>query len=90
MRAFLSHSSRDKAIVEETASHLDAGQVELDSFTLERGLFNVVAIQEALKRSAIFVLFLSADSTASGYVQFEASIAQDLIARKVIDRFLVY
>jgi hypothetical protein len=89
MRAFLSHSSRDQGLVEEVADQLGAGQVELDSTTFESGLLNVSAIQDALKRCTIFVLFLTNDATTSGYVRFEALLAQELLARGVIDRFLV-
>ena len=56
MKAFLSHSSRDKNIVEDVAQLLGGANVELDSITFDRGLLNVAAIQQALKRSSLFVL----------------------------------
>ena len=89
MRAFLSHSSRDKGLVEEVVDHLGVGHVELDSITFEGGLLNVSAIQDSLKRCTIFVLFLTNDAITSGYVRFEALLAQELVAKGVIDRFLV-
>jgi len=89
MKAFLSHSSRDKAIVTAGADELGAANVELDSETFDRGIINVAAIQEALKRSNLYVLFLTKDALASGAVRYEAILAQELFARGVIDCFLV-
>jgi tetratricopeptide (TPR) repeat protein len=63
--------------------------VGLDSETFDRGIINVAAIQEALKRSSLYVLFLTKDALASGAVRYEAILAQELFARGVIDRFLV-
>jgi hypothetical protein len=65
MRAFLSHSSRDKAIVAAVADELGTANVELDSETFDRGILNVAAIQEALKRSTLYVLFLTKYALAS-------------------------
>jgi hypothetical protein len=78
MKAFLSHSSRDKATVEAVAAELGAANVELDAETFDRGIVNVAAIQEALKRSTLYVLFLSRDAVASGVVRYEALLAQGL------------
>lgn len=89
MKAFLSHSSRDKAIVDRVAEELGLANVELDSETFDRGLLNVTAIQNALRRTSLFVLFLSKDSLASGVVRYEAMLAQELFARGIIERFLV-
>lgn len=89
MKAFLSHSSRDKPLVEDVANYLGAAQVELDSKTFDSGLLNVAEIQTALKRCSIFVLFLTQDALDSSYVRFEALLAQELLAKGVIDKFLV-
>lgn len=89
MKAFLSHSSRDKAIVTAVADELGAANIELDSDTFDRGIINVAAIQEALKRSTLYVLFLTKDALASGAVRYEALVAQELFARGIFDQFLV-
>ena len=89
MKAFLSHSSRDKPLVEEVAEHLGTAQVELDSSTFDNGLLNVEAIQTSLKRSSIFVLFLTQDALDSSYVRFEALLAQELLAKGLVEKFLV-
>jgi len=88
MKAFLSHSSRDKAFVENVAKAVGSASVELDSCTFEYGSLNAVAIQDALKRSDLFVLFVSASSIESSIVAHEATIAQELVARGLIERLL--
>ena len=40
MRAFLSHSSRDKGFVEAVASNLRPGTFELDALTFDAGAMN--------------------------------------------------
>jgi TIR domain len=89
MKAFFSHSSLDKQLVAEVADQLGLANVELDSETFDRGLLNVNAIQDALRRSSLFVLFLSKSALASGVVRYEAMLANELYARAVIERFLV-
>jgi tetratricopeptide (TPR) repeat protein len=89
MKAFLSHSSKDKAIVGQVADQLGLANVELDSETFDRGILNVTAIQDGLHNSSLFVLFLSKSALESGVVRYEAMLAQDLVARSLIERFLV-
>ncbi|MCW5736984.1 MAG: toll/interleukin-1 receptor domain-containing protein, partial [Enhydrobacter sp.] len=89
MKAFLSHSSRDKGIVCDVFNMLGAANAELDAETFDRGLLNVAAIQEALKRSSLYVLFLSHSAVASGMVRYEALQAQELVARGIMEMFLV-
>jgi hypothetical protein len=89
MKAFLSHSSRDKGIVTAVADELGAANVELDSETFDRGILNVTAIQEALKQYTLYVLFMTKDALASGAVRYEALVAQELFARGIVERFLV-
>lgn len=89
MKAFLSHSSRDKGVVEQVAEALGRANAELDSATFEQGVLNTKAIQDALGRSSVFVLFLSKDAIASRMVKFEASLAQELVGKGLIEKFLV-
>jgi tetratricopeptide (TPR) repeat protein len=89
MKAFLSHSSRDKGLVEEVARLLGGANIELDSTTFDRGVLNVAAIQQALNRSILFVLFLSESALESSAVLFEALTAQEMQTRGVIDKIIV-
>lgn len=89
MKAFLSHSSRDKAVVTQIAEQLGGANVELDADSFDRGILNVEAIGRALKRSSIFVLFLSEDSLQSAAVLFEANLARELQMKGLIQKFFV-
>lgn len=88
MRAFLSHSSKDKFFVEGVADLLKPGTFELDATTFDAGLVNSTAIVEALKRSSVFCLFLSASSVKSPYVDFETLLGLEFLARGRISQFL--
>lgn len=89
MRAFLSHSSKDKGFVENVSLLLKPGTFEIDSQTFDAGLLNSQVIVEALKRCDLFCLFLSDDSINSTYVQFETLMGTELFAKGQINRFLV-
>jgi len=88
MRAFLSHSSKDKAFVGSVSDILRPGTFELDSLTFDAGLVNSAAIIQALNRCDLFCLFLSKNSVRSSYVQFETLLGIEFIARGGIRKFL--
>lgn len=88
MRAFLSHSSKDKDFVEQVAELMRPGTYELDATTFDAGLVNSDAIRAALNRSDLFCLFLSRSSVISKYVEFETLIGIEFVARGGIFRFL--
>jgi hypothetical protein len=88
MRAFISHSSKDKGFIEGVASLLKPGTFELDSQTFDAGLVNSKAITVALRRCDLFCLFLSASSVKSAYVDFETLLGLEFLARGQIERFL--
>jgi len=89
MKAFLSHSSKDKAIVENVAEILGAANVELDSLTFDKGKLNSSAILQSLRRSSLFVLFMSENSIESSAVDYEIQNAENLVASGVIERVLI-
>lgn len=89
MKAFLSHSSLNKNVVEAVAEDLGLANVELDSTTFDRGILNTKAIQMALNRSSIFVLFLSKGAIASPMVKLETEWAKELVGCGLIERTLI-
>jgi tetratricopeptide (TPR) repeat protein len=89
MRAFLSHSSKDKGLVGDAASLLRPGTYELDSETFDTGLINSQVIIAALRRCDLFCLFLSNASVTSSYVDFETMLGIELLASGKLSRFLV-
>ena len=88
MKAFLSHSSKDKGFVEGVADYLRPGTYELDSRTFDAGLINSQAIMTALEGSDVFCLFLSEASTTAAYVDFETLLGIEFFARGSIGRFI--
>ena len=89
VKAFLSHSSKDKAFVGEVAKVLGSAQVEYDEKTFEFTL-NTRAIRQALVRSDLFVFFLSANSMASSFVAEEERTALELRAAGLIKKVLIF
>ncbi|MXY42068.1 MAG: TIR domain-containing protein [Rhodospirillaceae bacterium] len=88
MKAFISHSSKDKEFVEKMVGELRPGTYELDAHTFDFGLINSAAISESLKRCNLFCLILSEHSFASSYVDFETLLGIEFFARGKIDRFV--
>ena len=89
MKAFLSHSSKDKAFVRQVAATLGEGQCEYDEKSFEY-ILNVHAIHRALARTDIFVFFLSAHSISSSFVDEEQRVALEKRGAGVIKRILIF
>jgi TIR domain len=89
MKAFLSHSSKDKTFVTRVANQLGPLQCEYDEYTFESTL-NTVAIRRALKRCSLFVLFLSANSIQSTFIDEELRAALEGRAKGLIKQILIF
>jgi TIR domain len=88
MKAFLSHSSKDKWFVGQVFDKLGDAQAEYDEKTFEPTL-NVQTIRNAIKRCGLFVVFLSKDSTSSPYVKEEQRAALESLGQGTLRRVLV-
>lgn len=89
MKAFLSHSSHDKAFVTQVYEHLGAAQAHLDSVTFEKARLNTDAIHRALSDCEIFVLFLSKDSLESAFVDHESLLALERLGAGLLQRIML-
>jgi hypothetical protein len=89
MKAFLSHSSKDKYFVRQVAEALGNIQVEYDEATFEHTL-NVQAIWRALNRSDLYVMFLSANSIGSSFVSEEQRVALEARGKGTLKRVLIF
>lgn len=71
---FLSHSSRDKAVVRELANRLkqDGLRVWFDEWVLRPGDSIPAKIEEGLERSRVLVLCMSANAFGSDWAQLES------------------
>jgi integrase-like protein/TIR domain-containing protein len=78
-RAFLSHSSVDKAFLNVTARQLGRARVRFDVWEFTAGTKLTDAIKSALSESALFVFFASQASIASDWAKFEVDEADELV-----------
>lgn len=90
MRAFLSHSSTDKRIVESVFQGLGAANCIYDRETFEEGKRSAEEILSGLSKTDIFVLFLSKDSLLSQYVQNEMKFAMEKVFSGQIQSVLIF
>jgi hypothetical protein len=75
MRAFLSHSSLDKAIVIDVQKGLEAESTWLDRAEIEWGEMFLERIAEGVASATDFVLFWSKNASKSEWVRLEVNMA---------------
>ena len=85
-RAFLSHSSKDKILVEAVARKLGNKYCVYDTFSFEEGQKNLDEIEKGLEDTDLFVIFLSNNSLESEWVKKELEIAYDKLLKKEIGK----
>jgi tetratricopeptide (TPR) repeat protein len=90
VRAFLSHSSKDKELVKAVAQELGRQHCIFDEQAFETGNEFKQSIQNGLDSSSIFVLFASNSSLLSDWVNFEVEEAWYRKLEKNLDKSLVY
>jgi hypothetical protein len=90
MRAFLSHSSQDKVLVDAVFRSLGSYSGILDSESFEDGHRSADEIFRTLAATDAFVLFLSKFSLESHWVQYELKVAHEQYASGAVRRFLVF
>lgn len=90
MRAFLSHSSKDKKLVEAVFRSLGSYSSHIDSESFEEGKRSAEEIFRTLGGTDVFVLFGSRQSLVSNWVLHELNVAYDRYASGSIRRFLLF
>jgi hypothetical protein len=85
-KAFLSHSSQNKDLVERIALQLGRNNCHYDSLTFEAGNKALDEIFEGLEDTDVFVLFISEAALESPWVQKEITQAKKLLNKSIIDR----
>lgn len=88
IKAFLSHSSKQKGFVSILARMLDETEIEYDMMTFDAGGKNLDEIYKALDRSGVFVFFISKESLESIWVKRELMRAEELLDKQKLKRFL--
>ena len=90
MKAFLSHSSKDKEFVRAVAILLQRQYCIYDEWSFDSGLEFKKSIEDGLQESSVFVLFASKNSLDSIWVQFELDEAWYQRLRHRLSTSLVY
>jgi TIR domain len=85
-KAFLSHSSSDKGLVERIALQLGKNNCHYDKVTFEAGNITIEEIFKGLEDTDVFVLFISTKALESEWVQKEILKAEQLLLKNIIDR----
>ena len=80
MKAFLSHSSKDKFLVTPVFKDLGAANSFFDAESFEDGKRSAEEIFRSLDATDVFVLFVSRNSLASSWVKHELQVAYDRFA----------
>lgn len=89
MKAFLSHSSKDKDFVGRVYEELGPLLCEYDESTFDYTL-NVRAIRASIARSEVFVAFLSAQSITSTFVEEEYRQALEALGRGALTSVMIF
>src|SRR5271166_1509170 len=88
-KAFVSHSSKDKALVESVVDELGILRCEYAKYSFDFVLNND-AIRRALSRCSLFVLILSEHSIRSDFVQEEIRAALESRASGTTKRVVIF
>lgn len=82
VKAFLSHSSKDKSLVIKVHEALEPRATWLDRAEIEWGDVFLEKITQGIQQASDFVLFWSAEAAASGWVRHELNMAFILMMRE--------
>lgn len=90
IKAFLSHSTSQKEFVRSVAEHLGRQFCLIDSQVFDSAIDFKQSIEKHLDETSVFVLFASAASIKSTWVNFEVDEAAYRVIQKTISRSLVF
>ena len=90
IKAFISHSSKQKAFALELVEKLGRDYCGIDCFDLQPGYKTIDEIYRVIEESTVFVLLVSRDSLNSDWVQKEIRYAKTKLQPNEMDRFWPY
>lgn len=90
VRAFISHSSKQKKIAENIAKTIGYDQCVIDAFDFAPAYKTMNEIVEKMEDSTIFIFLISSDSLYSDWCAQEVVQARELVKRGKLKLFLPY
>ena len=90
VKSFLSHSSKDKPVVEPVYAELNAANVHYDIRSFAEGDRSEGAIFDAISDTDLFVLFASRSALSSSWVKHEIDLAEHFVASGRVRKVLVF
>ena len=90
IKAFISHSSKQKPFALELVERLGRDYCRIDCFDLQPAYKTIDEIYRAIDTSTVFVLLISKDSLGSKWVQEEVRYAMSKLKPDEMDRFWPY
>ena len=87
LKAFISHSSKQKNIVEVIRNFIGHDFCWVDKYDFEPAYKTLSEIYDKLGKTSIFVLLISKDAIQSDWVQKEIYKAKELLDKKQISLF---
>jgi len=89
-KAFLSHSSVQKPLIEAIAKKLGRDNAVVDKYNFEKGAPTLDSIIQGIEKTDLFVLFLSEEALESEWVQREITIINNLKNKEIQRKILVF
>lgn len=90
IKAFISHSSKQKDFALELVNQLGRDFCKIDCYNFEPAYKSIDEIYRAIEGSTIFVLLISRDSLSSDWVKTEISLAKKKLSGTDYERFWPY
>lgn len=90
IKAFISHSSKQKAFALELVERLGRDYCVIDCFDLQPAYKTIDEIYRVIEESTVFVLLVSRDSLESDWVQKEIRYAKTKLQPNEMNRFWPY
>lgn len=90
IKAFISHSSKQKSFALELVERLGRDYCRIDCFDFQPAYKTIDEIYRAIDTSTVFVLLVSQDSLNSIWVQEEVRYAMSKLKSEEMDRFWPY
>ena len=87
IKAFISHSSKQKDFALELVNRLGRDYCKIDCYNFESAYKSINEIYRAIEESTIFVLLISRDSLGSTWVEEEIRFAKEKLSKTEYERF---